>query len=324
MNWNPERLPDLTGRVYVVTGATGGIGYFAAEQLASAGAEVVLASRSREKLQRASEAIREQAPGAVTHHTAIDLTSLASVRAAADQLASLRRLDGIFLNGGPMHFSRSARTEDGLPLMLGAHTVANVALVARLLPVLADQDVDRPRRVVHASTGFVRQFPTSVADVERTPRTGIGAYVKAKTATEVFAFELDRRLRAAGLPLASIVTSPGVGVDARTPRRAGIRDKTVPYRRNPYTPWAQGKDAAAWSGVRALTDPEAAGGEYYAPAGGARGEPVLIAPDPRTSTPEGDVAERVWNRLVELSGADPLRLSRLLAAAQGAGGPSAS
>lgn len=282
----------------------GGIGYFAAEQLASAGAEVVLASRSPAKLRQASDAIREQVPNAVTHHVQLELTSLVSIASAAERLKVFPRLDGIFLNGGPMQFSRSARTEDGLPLMLGAHAVANVALLARLLPFLVEQGADRPGRVVHASTGFVQQFPMQVADLDRTPRTGIGAYVKAKTATEVFAFEFQRRLAAAGLPLASIVTRPGVGVDAKTPRRRGIRDETVRYQRNPYTRWAQGKDAAAWSGVRALADPEAVGGDYYAPARGARGEPVRIPLDPRTATPEPDTADRVWSRLAELAGVE--------------------
>jgi NAD(P)-dependent dehydrogenase (short-subunit alcohol dehydrogenase family) len=316
MDWDPGRLPDLTGRVYAITGATAGIGYFAAEQLAAAGAEVVLASRSPAKLQRAGEAIREQVPGAVTHHVPIELASLASVASAAERLEALPRLDGIFLNGGPMRFSRSARTEDGLPLMLGTHVVANVALVARLLPFLVGQGTDRPARIVHASSGFVQRFPTGVTDLDRTPRTGVGAYVKAKTATEVFAFELDRRLRAAGLPLASIVTRPGVGVDAKTPRRPGIRDETVPYQRNPYTPWAQGKDATAWSGVRALVDPGAVGGDHYAPAGGTRGEPVRVPTDPRTATPAPGTAERVWSRLAEMAGAES-RLEDLRRAAPG-------
>ncbi|MGP5387099.1 SDR family NAD(P)-dependent oxidoreductase [Brachybacterium tyrofermentans] len=146
MTWNPARLPDLTGRVYAVTGATGGIGYFAAEQLASAGAEVVLASRSPEKIEVAARAIRGQVPRAVTSGVAVDLVSLASVREGAEQLSVLPRLDGIFLNGGPMHFSARETTEDGLPLMVGAHTVANVALVAGILSARAE-DPGVPLRV---------------------------------------------------------------------------------------------------------------------------------------------------------------------------------
>lgn len=302
MTWDPQHLPDLSGQVYAITGATGGIGYFAAEQVAAAGAEVVLLSRSQEKLERASRQIAARAPGSTSRQIQLDLTSLESVATASERLSALPRLDGIFLNGGPMQFSSRQRTSDGLPLMLGAHTVANVALVARLLPALRGNRGPRGPRIVHASTGFVAQFATKVDDVDRTPRTGIGAYIKAKTLTEIFGFELHRRLAAAGLPVASVVTRPGVGVDAKTPERPGIRDGSVRYQRNPYTPWAQGKDAAAWSGVRALADPSIGGGEYVAPAGGARGEPVTVEPLARTARPDPQVAARVWRRLTDLAG----------------------
>lgn len=303
MTWNPHRLPDLNGRVYAITGATGGIGYFAAEQLAAAGAEVVLASRSSEKLHRAGITLEQRVPDAVTHQVQIDLTSLTSVAAAAERLAAFPRLDGIFLNGGPMQFSGKALTEDNLPLLLGAHVVANVALISRLLPRLGEQGTEPNRsRIVHASSSFVKLFPMRLDDLSRTPRTGIAAYIKAKTATEVFAYELDRRIRAAGLPVSSIVAHPGVGVDAKTPPRKGIRDETVSYQRNPYTPWAQGKDAAAWSGVRALTDPYAQGGEYYGPARGARGVPIRLTATAATANPAPGVAARIWSGLTELSG----------------------
>ncbi|GAA3946007.1 SDR family NAD(P)-dependent oxidoreductase [Microbacterium soli] len=302
MNWNPNALPDLSGQVHAVTGSTGGIGYFAAEQLASAGAEVVLVSRSEERMQHTQEVLRSHVPGASVRSVRLDLTSLDSVAAAGAALAELPRLDGVFLNGGPMNFSTRARTHDGLPLMVGAHMIANAALAMALLPRLARQDLGHSARIVHASTGFVTRFGMSVTDLEKTPRTGVGAYTKAKTATEVFAHELDRRLRAAGLPVSSIITRPGVGVDAKTPSRQGISGDGVRRRRNPFTPWAQGKDAAAWSGVRALSDPDAEGGDYFAPREGMRGAPVLVASDPRTRTPEPGVAQRVWGRVLELSG----------------------
>jgi len=304
MTWNPAHLPDQTGRTIVVTGATAGIGYFAAEQLAAAGADVVLASRSAAKLRAAENAIRGQVPNASVRLIVLELGSLASVDVAAAELAALPRLDAIVLNGGVMSMSGRATTEDGLPIMLGTHVVANIRLLAGILPTLAATATahNSISRVVHTSTGYVAQYPTSVDNLRRTSRIGIVAYTQAKTATEVFAFELERRLRAAGAPIASLVVKPGVGVDAKTPQRVGIRDATTPYQRNPYTPWAQGKDAAAWSAVRAVTDPAAQGGEYYAPATGVKGSPIAIDPTPRTAAPTGDLAERVWRQLEELAG----------------------
>lgn len=304
MTWNPTRLPDQTGRTLVVTGATAGIGYFAAEQLAAAGADVVLASRSESKLRVAEASILDRVPGASVRRVVIDLASLDSVDRAADELQALPRLDGVLLNGGAMTGWRGAPTTDGLPLLLGTHVIANARLLAGILPALVatGEAHATPTRIVHTSTGFVKLFPVAVDDISAVPRLAISAYTKAKTVTEVFAFELDRRLRASGLPVASFVVRPGVGVDAKTPERAGIRDATTPYQRNPYTPWAQGKDTAAWSAVRALTDPTARSGEYYGPAGRVRGLPVRVEPLPRTHTPAAGIAESVWEQVERLAG----------------------
>ena len=304
MPWDPARLPDQTGRTVVVTGATAGIGYFAAEQLAAAGADVVLASRSADKLRRAAGTLRSTVPHASVRSVVLELGSLASVDDAAAELAALPRLDAVLLNGGVMSMDRRALTEDGLPIILGTHVAANARLVARLLPALVATAVEHHTlsRVVHTSTSYVQQLRLGFDDLHRVPRLGITAYTKAKAATEVFAFELDRRLRAKGLPVASVVTQPGVGVDAKTPERPGIRDATTPYQRNPYTPWAQGKDTAAWSAVRAVTDPDVRGGEYFSPSGKLRGAPISVPPPLRTAAPARDAAERLWRQVEELAG----------------------
>lgn len=301
MAWNPHHLPDLHGRTYAVTGGTAGIGYFAAEQLASAGAHVVLVARNAAKLDRARASLAEHAPQGSSTAVVLDLADLADVRRGGAELAALDRLDGILLNGGTMVAPGAARTVDGYPVMLATHVLANVALVAEVLPALAATGTQaHPARIVHTSTGFVRRFPQRVDDILAVPRLGVAAYTKAKTLTEAFAYELDRRLREAGIPVLSVLSIPGVGVDAKTPRRAGVHDETTPHRRNPYTPWAQGKDTAAWSAVRALTDPAVRGGEFYRPAGALRGEPVRDAE--RAASLDPSEAARIWDELSRLAG----------------------
>jgi len=299
MSWDPHHLPRSEGRTFAVTGATGGIGYFAAEQLAATGAHVVLASRSQQKLDRAATSIRTHVPDADLTTVVVDLASLASVRRAAEQI---EHLDGIFLNGGSMAIRRLVTTEDGLPELLATHVVANVALAGLLLPkLIAAGTPDRHSRLVHASTGFVARTTIDVSDVTAAQRGYYRTYTGAKTATEVYAHELDRRLRAAGVPVDSILTVPGVGVDAKTPAREGVYDPRTQKRRNPFTPWAQGKDAAAWAGVRGLLDPTLVGGQLVGPENGRRGVPV-VKPLNAHTVASNPVNERTWRALHDLAG----------------------
>lgn len=302
MTWDPHTLPDLSGRVFAVTGATAGIGYFAAEQLAAAGAHLVLLGRSPQKLAAAERAVVENVPAATVSSTVVDLAALSSIPAAAARLAELPALDGVFLNAGPDATVRGT-TADGFPLHLGIHAVGNVALASAVLPLLsrtAEQQGTRAR-LVFASTGFVRRISVSLDDLLRVPRPSLIAYIKAKTALEVYAYELDRRLRADGTPVDSIVSIPGVGVDAKTPTRAGIRDASTHFQRNPFTPWAQGKDTAAWSAVRAITDPAAVGGECYGPAGAFHGVPKRIEPVAHTARIGEHEARRITHELTGLA-----------------------
>ncbi|MFE9246933.1 SDR family NAD(P)-dependent oxidoreductase [Nocardiopsis sp. NPDC006938] len=211
MDWDPEVLPEQHGRTLVVTGATAGIGYFAAERLAATGAHVVLAGRSLDRLGTAAAAIRAQVPDASLGSLLLDLASPESTAAAVSGLAEYEHLDGLLLNGGSMSLSAADRTPDGLSTLLATHVRANVGLVAGTLPLL-ERTARRhcgTARIVHTSTSFVDLLRTGVRDVRARSRVGVHAYTWSKAVTEMFAYELDRRLRAAGAPVTSLVSRPG-------------------------------------------------------------------------------------------------------------------
>ncbi|MDH3680112.1 MAG: SDR family NAD(P)-dependent oxidoreductase, partial [Acidimicrobiia bacterium] len=98
MSWNVTDIPDLGGRIAVVTGANGGLGLESAKVLAGAGADVVMAARSQEKARSAQDEILAAHPGASLEIVDLDLGSLASVRQAAEKILAAHDVIDILLN----------------------------------------------------------------------------------------------------------------------------------------------------------------------------------------------------------------------------------
>lgn len=291
--WDPLHLPDQAGRTVVVTGASAGIGYFIAEQLAGAGAHVVLAARDAGRAAAAQAAIAAQHPAAVTSVLPLDLASLASVRRAADALADLDRVDALVLNAAVMFVREpGAATADGFDPIMGTGHLGNAALVAHALPVL---ERTPGSRVVGTTSGLVRRFRPAVGDLATASRPLASArpltvgrrYVLSKAVHEAWFADLDRRLRAAGSPTSALLSHPGVAIGSRSPLRPGVLDpRTADRRVEPL--WGLvggGKDAGAWSAVRAAVGPDVEGGQYWGPAGAFTALPVLGAGDPRYRDP---------------------------------------
>ena len=125
---------DLSGKVYVVTGASSGLGQEAARALASRGASIIMAVRSLEKGQVAAAAIRKAVPDARLDIRQVDLASLASVRAFTEGVAGVYSgLDGIVANAGVMAIDQ-ALTSDGFEMQFGANHLGHFLLVNRLAP----------------------------------------------------------------------------------------------------------------------------------------------------------------------------------------------
>ena len=285
MSWDPRHLPSAAGRTFVVTGGNAGIGYFTSEQLASTGARVILASRSAEKAERAIASIRERVAGADVDFVALDLSSLSSVAAAADELRAQGPLDGLINNAGLVSPpARRVATEDGHELIVGTNFFGHFALTAQLWPAMSPT-----ARVVglgSMATRMVRLDPSDLlSDRHYRP---FRAYGFSKHAVHGFAFELDRRIRAAGERRLSLLAHPGFSVDGLSERRAGINEisRAERLRDGILSLAAQGKHQGAWPTVCAALDPDAESGQFYGPSRSMSGPPVVMAPVVSSATPE--------------------------------------
>jgi NAD(P)-dependent dehydrogenase (short-subunit alcohol dehydrogenase family) len=299
VGWAPRNIPSQRGKTFVVTGGNAGIGYFIAEQLAGAGGRVVIAARNDRKAEAAIASIRSRFPAAEVSSVHLDLASFDSVRAAAGELSKLPSLDALIENAGAIMPSRKRQlTADGNELMFGTNHLGHFLLTALLYPTL----VSTPgSRVVTMGSGATHLTGIRLDDLQSSARfSAWAAYGQSKHATQAFGFELDRRLRAAGSPVTALVAHPGGGQDGNTPTRAGVLEPTVSQRILAKLLFfvGGGKHTGAWPVVRAATDPDARGGQYWGPRGGLSGQPRLGKParvshDPQLGTALWAESERL-------------------------------
>jgi NAD(P)-dependent dehydrogenase (short-subunit alcohol dehydrogenase family) len=206
--WSVADIPSQNGKLAVVTGATGGLGYETALALARAGAEVLLTGRNAEKGRAAIEQIKRAVPSAQVRFAPLDLASLASIRAfAASMLATNRPLDLLINNAGVMDLPTRRLTEDGFELQFGTNHLSHFALTGLLLPLLRKAQAPR---VVNVSSLAHRGGKIDFANLQAEHKyNSWAAYQQSKLANLLFTFELQRRSDNDGWGLMSNAAHPG-------------------------------------------------------------------------------------------------------------------
>lgn len=270
----------LDGQLIAVTGATSGIGYFIAEGLANLGASILVAGRSSKRARVAIETL----PFSARHTFApLDLTDLASIRSAGDLLGA-DHLDGLVMNAGVIGASRTYESGPfGVESTVGVNFLGHIELLRRAMPALERSDRGR---IVSIGSTLTRRVPfvkeNWLSELDYRPRR---AYAFSKHASEIFGFELARRLEAIASPVRSIVVHPGDAIDALTADRPGVHERSRGVRlaarilARPFSSRVQGKDAAAMPAIAALAAPLPSG-TYLGPARGSSGATIVTEPTP--------------------------------------------
>lgn len=299
MAWSTADIPDLSGRTAVVTGPTlGGLGWHTAVELARKGALVVLAGRSWERLDAAEKAIRDGVPGAATEKVALDLSDLGSVRAGAAAINDVGPLHLLINNAGVMATPQQ-RTADGLDLQMATNHFGPFLLTGLLLPTLAESGDGRVVTVSSPAHRMARRAPLAYPTVAVGRYRPWEVYSQSKLANLLFTFELDRRLRKAGLPVRAIAAHPGVASTRllangpmtryRVPAVATIAEAVS-------SAISQSAEAGAQPLLMAATD-ALPGGTYVGPAYEISGPPRLVTPsrlshDPHAATALWELSEQ--------------------------------
>jgi NAD(P)-dependent dehydrogenase (short-subunit alcohol dehydrogenase family) len=302
-------VPDLSGKLAVVTGSNSGLGFGLARRLSAAGADVVMAIRNRAKGEAAIDEIRATVPDAKLTIKPLDLSSLASVAALGEQLdAEGRPIDILINNAGVMTPPKRDTTADGFELQFGSNHLGHFALTAHLLPLLRAAE---GARVVSLSSLAARRGRIHFDDpqFERSYKP-MQAYGQSKLAVLMFARELDRRSNEAGWGIVSNAAHPGLTKTnlqiagpshGRTTPAVMERLYTLSWRLTPFL-W-QEIDEGILPALYAATSPQADGGGFYGPHGiyEASGGGVKPAKVPARARDDAD-SRRLWEISEHLTG----------------------
>ncbi|HXR72999.1 oxidoreductase [Actinocrinis sp.] len=304
--WRAADLPELSGLVALVTGATSGIGLETAAQLARGGARTLLGCRDLERGTRARDLIVARYGDASVELVRVDLACLESVEDAAREIADRAGHLDVLVNNAGVMAPRPELTAEGFELQLGTNHLGHFALTGRLLPLLLAAD---GARVVTVSSLMHRAASgaglSEPADFKTLPHGSrwLG-YSRSKLANLLFALELDRRARACiggQTGLRSIAVHPGY-TRSELVARASVGQRPVIGQVAQVSTGVIGQSTAsgALPSLYAATHPNVAGGEFIGPRLGVRGAPIRVKPSHLAR--DEALAERLWAASVEATG----------------------
>lgn len=306
-DWTYKDIPPQNGRRVIVTGANGypeedraGLGYHIALGLARAGADVIIASRNRERGEEAIRRMRADSPGATVRFERLDLADLESVRSfVARMQASGDGLDLLVNNAGTMGTLDRQTSAGGFEKVFATNAIGPFALTAGLLPLLRRGNAPR---IVWMCSGRSAFGDLDLDDLQHEQAYDYAsAYNDSKQAHLIAALECDRRSRAHGWGVVSVAAHPGVA------RTSLIQDGPGPdspegWRRRNMPFMFQDAAQGALPALYAAASPQAAGGAYYGPKGlmGIRGLPGMASVPDNSRDPQ--MAAAVWETLERLGG----------------------
>lgn len=299
VTWTTAEIPSQQGRTAIVTGA-GGLGFQCALALASAGANVIIASRNPDKGLIAVNHIRQIYPSAKVCFEVLDLADLSSISAFSKRLQrEWGSIDLLINNAAVMAPPKRLETVDDFELQLGTNYLGHFALTAKLLPMLVKGN---DARVINLSSIAARNGTIHLDDLQSEHQyKPMTAYAQSKLACLMFSLELQRRSDIAGWGIKSIAAHPGISRTALIPNGSGSRSVAGIARRILwflFQPAAQG----ALPILFAATSPQAQAGMYYGPdkLSETRGYPALAKIPPQAH--ETEIASSLWMASEQLTG----------------------
>lgn len=298
-NWNFNDIPDLTGKMMIVTGGNSGLGYEAVKAFSRKNAKVILASRSLERGEIAKQSISAEFPDVKIDVMKLDLADLDSVHDFASSFKTKHKKLDVLLNNAGIMWCPYNETKDGFESQMGINHLGHFALTGLLLDLLK---TTKGARVVNVSSLGHRRAELDLDNFlfEKGGYKPTLAYFNSKLANLLFTYELQRKFEKHDLDTISVAAHPG---GSATNLSRYVEEKIWFRALEPlFYLLAQSAATGTLPEVRASVDQNVKGGEYYGPRGFGemRGYPVLVKSTKESHSLED--AKTLWRISEKLTG----------------------
>ncbi|UII26330.1 oxidoreductase [Fulvivirga maritima] len=291
--WTHADIPDQTGKVIIITGATSGLGKEASKVLAEKGATVIMAVRNTEKGEKVIQEITKEHPKAKLEVKKLDLGSLKSIESFAKEFLQQYDQLNILINNAGVMMCPYAKTEDGFEIQMGTNHLGHFALTRKLMAALIQT---KDSRVVATSSIGHRMGDIDFDDInwEKRKYDTNKAYGDSKLANLYFTYEGARKFSSNPNAPKMVAAHPGV-----TATDLDRHSKLLQFF-NKFM--AQGVEKGTLPTLRAATDPTAKSGDYFGPGGlfEARGYPKKV--DSNALSKDIEKAQKLWKVSEQMTG----------------------
>jgi len=299
-NWTANKIPDLSGKVIIVTGANSGIGYESARELTRKGAEVIVASRDSVKAERSILNIKEEIPGAKLEFIELNLANLDSVRKFAEKFKSKYNSLDILLNNAGIMLMPYGKTVDGFENTVGTNHLGHFALTGLLMDRLSTTPGARVVNVASNAHYAGEMDFNNLLFENDSGYTPMKAYSRSKLANLLYTYELQRRFQSRGYDVIAVAAHPGISATSLADH---LFFNLISWLIQPVMKMVfQSSAMGALPSLRASVDPEALGGQYYGPDGKGEKSGYPIVVDSNSASNNEQDARKLWECSEELTG----------------------
>ncbi len=300
-NWTINEIEDLTGKIFLVTGANSGIGFEATKVFASKGATIIMGCRNIVKAKKAKEEITKEYPNSLLDIIHLDLTSFKSIKEFSDNvLKKYTKLDVLLNNAGIMTVPYGS-TKEGLELQTGVNHFGHFYLTMNLIGLINSTIDSRIVNIASIAHKYGNLRKETFFYEKGKKYSKIKAYSQSKLANLLFTYKLKEKLEKQNSNITVLAAHPGV---SKTNLGNHIKGGSIKWIQRTLTFIIQNQARGALPGIRACTDKNVVNGQFYGPSSlfEFRGDPVLVKSTKRSHSQE--LQNMLWTESVKITKLD--------------------